>query len=92
MTSQSDLDNLESECSILSDRQKQTHIECNMHVCSELQNKSPFLFYIQHLCADVLYMEALMFILTKALAKTIDLYVHLIKTNMKMEVNSLLLG
>lgn len=30
-----------------------------MSVCSEYQNKSPFLFYAQHMCADVLSMEAL---------------------------------
>lgn len=39
--------------------QPQSLLLCNIHVCSELQNKIPFLIYIQHLCADALYMEAL---------------------------------
>lgn len=58
---------------------------CNMHVRSELQNKNPFVFYIQHLCADVLYMEALMFVLSIAPTRTLDVYVHLNKQNMKKE-------
>lgn len=90
MSSLSELDNL-TECSILSDRTK-THIiniACDRHVRSELQNKNPFVFYIQHLCADVLYMEALMFVLSTAPTRTLDVYVHVIKTNMKMEENSL---